>query len=93
MIVDLAEYKLKNSEHLEGTGVCLHCKHEWEAIVPTGVVCIQCPQCGLHRGVLKGCCSPEWMWECMCGCRFFFLTTEKAICANCGHAKLFGDIQ
>jgi len=36
--------------HMSGFAVCIACRHEWMAVVPVGVIDLQCPSCNLPRG-------------------------------------------
>lgn len=52
-VISFEKYKAKNSPHWSGTAYCVGCKHEWEAAAPTGTINIECPVCGLPKGVPK----------------------------------------
>ena len=36
--------------HMTGPVVCLRCDHSWIAVRPLGVIFLECPKCGAHRG-------------------------------------------
>lgn len=75
--------------HMAGNALCLQCKHEWAAVAEIGEVCIDCPACGLHRGVWKGNPVPGRYWQCNCGGVHFFVDEEGCHCANCGLSQAF----
>lgn len=89
---DLATEDGDSTEYtIVGTGVCLNCKHEWQAIAPTGVVSLECPSCNAHRGVWKGLAGPDSgnVWTCNCGCQYFMLTDTHTLCIGCGTHHTF----
>lgn len=76
---------LEKRPHVSGMAKCLHCEHEWGAVAPVGTFAeLECPQCGLFNGVMKGTCSPEIAWVCNCGCDVFRLSPKGVICIHCG---------
>ena len=81
---DLRAERRKREIHLEGGAVCLSCRHRWEAVVLPGVTELECPKCGLMRGVLTHNCFPERYWECECGCVYFTVGESHVVCAFCG---------
>ena len=46
---DIAERK----PHTAGLARCGGCGHEWMAVCPTGVLAMECPECGQMKGVRK----------------------------------------
>lgn len=90
-IISLAQRKLENDHHLSGPAVCMACKHEWEAVVPVGTIELECPNCHIHKGLLKYGCEPTTAWVCGCGCHVFMLSGEshEMICWNCGQYQKF----
>lgn len=36
--------------HKAGPVVCTRCDHSWVAVRPVGVIYLECPKCGAHRG-------------------------------------------
>jgi len=76
--------------HISSECICLHCGYEWIGVFPTGVTSLECPECGLMKGVFKGVCVPEKVLECNCGCRHCFVSGEgNIICCNCGITHRF----
>lgn len=71
-----------------GPARCLHCKHEWVAVAPAGVVDFECPACGLYKGHRIGICVPpadEEIWICQCGGDLFMLRRHgPPLCVKCG---------
>lgn len=39
-----------NRPHIAGPVVCTRCQHSWVAVRPRGVIFLECPKCGAHRG-------------------------------------------
>lgn len=74
---------LENTQHLAGVAVCLACRHEWAAVAPSGAPTLECPECGLDRGVFSAAPLPEIIFECLCGCGTFYI--EPGIIARCTH--------
>lgn len=40
----------ENRPHVSGPVVCTRCEHSWVAVRPVGVIFLECPKCGAHRG-------------------------------------------
>jgi hypothetical protein len=86
-VVDLAEERERRRPHTAGKVLCLACSHRWTAAVPVGVAELECPSCGLVRGVW---CLPLELevgthkWVCDCGADLFKLADRAAVCARCG---------
>lgn len=74
----------ETTPHLRGQCECGSCGHEWEAVVPVGVVHIECPECLRLWGALVNAVEPGVAWACDCGERLFWLTPEGALCRRCG---------
>ena len=72
----------------EGDARCLHCKHEWTANSPLGVVELECPSCSLMKGAYVGVCVPDEYWECSCDNDLFFVTKDGIKCARCGDYQI-----
>lgn len=72
--------------HLSGRCVCLGCKHEWVGVTPVGKHDgLECPACGLLKGVHVGIAYPVEMWQCgTCSAVLFFITKDGAQCSVCG---------
>lgn len=76
--------------HTAGPAVCLSCKHEWTAVIVVGVDDVECPECGMHKGVRKGLIYPTPFWACACGCSHFQINDElQPVCVLCGTAQVF----
>lgn len=84
-VVDFKEAQIKKQQHGTGEAFCLQCKHEWIAVVPTGVDHFECPECHTHKGVLRYEYMPKIVRECNCGNRLFYLTPDGHMCPNCGN--------
>lgn len=50
-VVSLEDYRTE--QHCEGDVRCLTCRHEWHAVVPVGVVWMQCPRVVWSMGGLR----------------------------------------
>jgi hypothetical protein len=87
-VVNLDDYR--HDPHLSGNAACLACKHTWVAVVPVGTTILDCPACGLGKGVYANLVVPDTAWECRCGCHHFFVSPEKIICVLCGTTQVFG---
>ena len=81
-VVNLAERR----PHVSGKAKCLHCKHEWVAVAPEMASPLECPECGLDKGVFSGLASRAELlhYTCGCGSDTFFLSENGPYCANCG---------
>ena len=72
---------------MTGPARCMCCGREWQAVAPTGVLFLECPECHTEKGVFVGACWPEEgteVRECNCGNQLFVLTREGHLCPNCG---------
>ncbi len=67
-----------------GLAFCLHCKHEWQAVAPTGTTKLECPACLTMKGKYKFEFQPETRRVCQCENDLFHLTPEGHLCPNCG---------
>ena len=77
----------KKEPTLRGQARCLACRQQWEAVTPEGTIdCLECPTCGLQKGVLIGLCDPEsgMRWVCDCGCDLYFCLVDGMQCLMCG---------
>lgn len=83
-VVDLKAYKLSLKPHVEGPAICLYCEHRWRAVTPVGTFEMECPSCGLFKGVWVGLFSPETMFQCACGGLHFTVTHGAIACVICG---------
>lgn len=71
----------------QGEAFCIQCDHRWQAVAPTGVVDLECPNCKTMKGHFTYLCMPEEgteVRECDCGNQFFILTRIGHMCPNCG---------
>ena len=75
---------LERKPHMAGNAVCLHCKHEWQAVSPIGCTVLECPECKMEKGVYRYLVTPEKLWTCSCGNISFFISPEGIICGLCG---------
>jgi hypothetical protein len=85
-IVSLDAAREARSPHMTGRAVCLDCRHEWQAVAPTGIVWLVCPGCSLQRGRFLNHTEVEsgTHWTCPCGCDLFYVTPTAFYCPNCG---------
>ena len=84
-IINIFEHKA----HLSGDAKCLGCQHEWQAVAPVGTTELECPGCGLWKGVYACMTAPDTVWQCDCGNQHFYIDDEGAICARCGVRAIF----
>lgn len=85
-LLDINKFK----PHLAGKMVCLECKHNWVGVSPLGISALECPQCGMIKGVHVGVCCPDIAYTCKCGNHHFFIVYEgKALCCYCGEYHEF----
>jgi hypothetical protein len=82
----------KTEPHVTGEALCLGCRREWVCVAPVGVFRLECPSCGLMRGVFKqkvGAGPDEKNIICMCDCEYFVMIRKKdhnyILCSNCGN--------
>lgn len=82
--------------HSQGEAICAKCKHEWQAVAPIGVACLECPKCKVMSGMWKwpfGCPVGDAAYLCNCGCEYFHIykktkTGEIVIeCRQCGASQ------
>jgi len=75
--------------HMRGPAKCLNCDHEWEAVDLVGSQILECPECGLDKGIWAALNLPkegDLVWTCN-GCDgiyFFRVSGEGWMCATCG---------
>lgn len=75
--------------HMTGPVVCLSCKKKWVAVALVGSLDLECPDCGLFKGVWEGVVRPKEWWQCKCGCCHFFVNIDGCHCAHCGVVQSF----
>lgn len=87
-VTNISDYR----PHKSGLAICLHCSHEWAAVSQINVHNLECPECGLEKGVYQGLASPpegSLVYECECGCQRFEILISGAFCINCGQTHTF----
>lgn len=84
--VDLQAAKQEREPHvISGRAQCLSCKHEWDAVAPTGTTWMECPACSLKRGRFVAQCEyDEPHLHCACGNNLFYVAQSGIYCPNCG---------
>jgi hypothetical protein len=86
-VVALEDLKLRRQPHGTGEAKCSGCQYEWTAVVPVGVVDLECPKCLTMKGRLV---FPYELADgtlerrCVCQNNLFKLTPEGYFCPNCG---------
>lgn len=79
--------------YIGGPHICLSCRNEWIGASPVGVTGLECPECGLNKGVAKGLVDlPEWseyFFTCDCANDRFIIinsarTGPRLYCDHCG---------
>ena len=91
-VISLAKAREEREPHWAGSCICLGCRHEWTGVGPVGVtVCLDCPSCGLSKGVLKylfGAQEGDLVFECSCGCEAMTIYKRRGRfytkCMACG---------
>lgn len=86
-ITSLADHKASKQPHMSGEAVCLVCKHKWVAVAPTGTHQLECPSCGLHKGIfvaLASSADDTLVWNCDCGNIYYEARTVGLLCIICG---------
>ena len=84
---EVVAFRQKKVPTMRGSARCLHCRHTWEVVVPEGMImALECPQCGLWKGVLEGLIEPGHgtRFVCYCGCDLFYILPEGCQCLLCG---------
>ena len=77
-------------EHLSNTAKCLTCRHEWQAVAPTGTTWLECPACTLLTGRFVGPVHKEGLyWMCKCGNDLFYVAPTGGYCGVCGIETTF----
>ncbi len=87
-VVDMQAYR--EDPHLAGEAHCMACGHDWVAVVPVGETHLDCPGCGMTRGVLRYPCEREEAhWTCNCGNQLFKVSPSSIYCPQCGANQVF----
>lgn len=88
---DVITFEAQKEEHLSGEAICSCCGYEWVAVAPVGVKQLECPQCKTMKGLFRNPVAPrsEYVWECGCGCRLFFISPDFNQCYQCGQIQNF----
>jgi hypothetical protein len=76
-----------NKQWATGEAFCIQCGYEWVAVVESGIVDLECPECKTFKCKFKfefRVNEGQKVWECNCGNKLFYLTPEGHLCANCG---------
>jgi hypothetical protein len=80
--------KPEKDPHGQGLAFCICCKHEWQAVEPSGTFDgFECPECGSFKGKFKYEFMPavgDVHFVCNCGNALFYIMPEGHLCANCG---------
>ena len=80
-VIDLT----KHIPHGSGDARCLHCGHEFNAVVPTGLASFECPECHLWKAVPVGLFVPKTgLVTCDCNNQLFFIAEDGIFCVLCG---------
>jgi Zn finger protein HypA/HybF involved in hydrogenase expression len=74
-----------------GRGLCLACRHEWEAVAPIGTWQLECPKCDSTKGIFRDpfCAADgDSVFRCNCGSEALTAYLHKGRfnlrCMNCG---------
>lgn len=91
-VTSLEDFKLKSGRWISGPAICMACRHEWIACLPTGTFEFECPECGAFKGVGKTFLgSEDDCFKCDCGSFLFTIRRIKGkepdlMCVGCGVA-------
>lgn len=91
-VVNIADARARaaRAPHCSGPAICLGCKHEWVAAVPSeqSQEDLECPACHVLRGVWKrnfGPVNAEPRYVCShCSSQYFYVLTAGVLCVGCG---------
>ena len=81
--------------HSAGRAKCLGCSHEWDAVAAIGSECLECHECGMHKGEFMGNYVPsveDDVYVCNCGSDSFFVLRTGVFCRGCGAETPFFDL-
>jgi len=100
-VIDFAAAKEARTPHWEGRCRCIGCKHEWHGVAPIGVMFVDCPSCGEHKGhpyYPFGASDGDLVFQCVCGSEALTVFKRagrfRTICMACGAdqtAAIYGD--
>lgn len=96
-VVSLEQKRIEQGPHVTGQAICMHCRHKWAAVRPLtdDAEDMQCPACGLPRGVWEyNFTVPEGpIWTCAyCPSQAFKLTPVAAYCIGCGRRTTYATL-
>lgn len=81
----------KPAPHLAGEALCIGCRHTWAAVAPVGTSRLECPACGLGKGMFRYpiyCEDGDSLFTCNCGCEALIAYVREGRfriqCMNCG---------
>ena len=88
-------FRKREEPHLEGEAQCIACQHRWAATAPVGTWQLECPSCGLMKGMFRypiDADEGDLSFSCICGCEaliaYFRNGKFRLQCMNCGtHQK------
>lgn len=88
---DVIPFRKREEPHLAGEAECIACRHRWVAVCPVGTWTLECPSCGLMKGMFRYPISADegdGLFSCMCGCEALVAYYRKGKfriqCMNCG---------
>lgn len=96
-VIDISQARIEREPHRSGPCKCLHCQHEWQAVVPKSAdQPFECPECGLMRGVwnaLFGAGEDQQFFECNhCYSVHFMILRTNVVCVGCGTTTSFAEL-
>ena len=84
-VISLDKAREDRKPHSVGDAQCLGCQHKWVAMSETGVTQLECPSCGLLKGVYSHPAMRDGLeYRCKCGNDLYRICEEGIYCANCG---------
>lgn len=92
-VINLEKARLERMPHSQGPVRCLGCRHEWHAVRPAGAVELECPKCGLLKGVPLGLFDRDGIGHLECPVDgndlFNVLENGHIFCPHCGNEAPF----
>jgi hypothetical protein len=93
-VISLAQRREELAPHMQGEALCTACGHTWHAVVPAGVIWMECPECHTMRGLCRYplCRDASHVFQCPCGGEVWDITVDGneapvVTCVRCGCAS------
>jgi ribosomal protein S27E len=71
-VADIIEFRRpeKPDPHMSGPARCVGCQHDWTAVAPVGTTELECPSCGMMKGLYRypvTADANDLVFRCQCG--------------------------